>query len=164
MESWNRTPTTTFRQYPEVFAVLNEQEDKQAAFSEWVEQEGRHWQDRTIARSAALFATGSYFAISVAAAGWHTGALVLVDDEMAEKTKQTYIVSDKDQEPALHVPGAWEDNAVGKAKEEYVWEKMPFPRIRLPDGYEFPGEGGLREWKDGMPSVEELELAVQQGD
>ena len=174
MEDWIRTPTA-FPHFPEVFAVLNDQEDKQAAFSEWVEQEGRHWHDGIWAWSrsrhehdgghgnaqhdssanpeteslsteaeAGYQGLGAYFAISVAAAGWHTGALVLVDDETAEKTRQKWIADEGT------------GTETGKIKGEYVWEKMPFPRIKLPDGYEFPGEGKFREWREGMPSQEDL--------
>ena len=162
MESWIRTPTA-FPHFPEVFAVLNEQEDKQAAFSEWVEQEGRQWCEGpmtlrtpevdsmaevatmrrlTDATEKANDSLPAYFAISIAAAGHHSGALVLVDDDKAEKTRQKWIGGDE----------------TGKIKNEYVWENNPFPRIKLPDGYEFPGEGQLAPWCEGMPTAEQLGL------
>ena len=162
MESWIRTPTA-FPHFPEVFAVLNEQEDKQAAFSEWVEQEGRHWAEgamaltrnrsgstEKIAKTTEIRASEemadaylpAYFVISIAAAGHHTGALVLVDDEKAEHIRQKWISGDD----------------TGKIKGEYVWENEPFPRIKLPDDYEFPGEGQLAQWCEGMPTAEQLGL------
>ncbi len=162
MESWIRTPTA-FPHFPEVFTVLNEHEDKQAAFSEWVEQEGREWSEGpSPLRKSEANLTGkvanikdvglpdgmanddlpAYFAISVAAAGHHTGALVLVDDEKAERIRQQWIGGEE----------------TGKIKGEYIWENKPFPRIKLPDGYEFPGEGQLARWCEGMPTAEQLGL------
>ena len=54
-----------------------------AEVSEWIEQEGNAWEQR--------FGDGGeppYFALSVTAAGWHSGALVLVDEEAAERTRR----------------------------------------------------------------------------
>lgn len=47
--------------------------------SEWVEQRGRNWD---IEGKDGL---GAYFSLSVAAAGWHSGSLVLVNDELAQR-------------------------------------------------------------------------------
>jgi SCF-associated factor 1 len=195
LENWIRTPTA-LPHYPEVFNVLDHDEKKQAAFSEWIEQEGRHWSDGpcdatahqpdysemppkstetstglppgsgTTAESESSLDDGlpAYFAISVAAAGWHTGALVLVDDEKAERTKLKWL-ADEDGEKGIPSTDALETALPTKParqiREEYVWEKRPFPRIELPDGYEFPGEGGLQPWRDGMPTVEQLGLEEQ---
>ena len=195
LENWIRTPTA-LPHYPEVFNILNDVEERQAAFSEWIEQEGRHWPDgpyqasvdqmdnSEVSTESTAISSGrhprldttadltslhdglpAYFAISVAAAGWHTGALVLVDDEKAEKTRRKWIaenektdIASKDT-PATNMPGAFPAaTSSGEIREEYVWEKSPFPRIRLPDGYEFPGEGELRPWRDGMPTAEQLGL------
>jgi SCF-associated factor 1 len=202
LENWIRTPTA-LPHYPEVFNILNDVEEKQAAFSEWIEQEGRHWPDgpyqatvnqnpnskmpaesptRFTGRPTGLDTTAdlasplhdelpAYFAISVAAAGWHTGALVLVDDEKAEKTRQKWIadaddmvVAHKDTVVPARMPGSFPTPiSSGEIREEYVWEKSPFPRIKLPDGYEFPGEGELRPWRDGMLTVEQLGLVQEAG-
>lgn len=167
MENWIRTPTAR-PHFPEVFAILNNEQDKQAAFSEWVEQEGRCWSDgpvnsqihalpkwssqalavsaQTVSIPTAEDALSAYFAISIAAAGHHTGSLVLVDDSKAETNRRKWIAGDE-SEP-------------GRIRGEYVWEKNSFPRIRLPDGYEFPGEGEIRPWRDGMPSMDQLGLPM----
>ena len=200
LENWIRTPTA-LPHYPEVFSILNDVEEKQAAFSEWIEQEGRHWMDgpmksttneRGHSSSRMESTTKSpgrpsglevgtdlenslhdelpaYFAISVAAAGWHTGALVLVDDEKAETTRQKWMADkdetgtgSKDAHATPHVPGAFPPpTSSGEIRDEYVWEKTPFPRIKLPDGFEFPGEGDLCTWRDGMPTKEQLGLVGQ---
>ena len=200
LENWIRTPTA-LPHYPEVFSILNDVEEKQAAFSEWIEQEGRHWVEgptksntnkRGQSASRIESTTKSpgqlsglevgtdlddslhdelpaYFAISVAAAGWHTGALVLVDDEKAETIRQKWMadkdeteIASKDAHATPHVPGAFPPPvSSGEIRDEYVWEKTPFPRIKLPDGFEFPGEGDLRPWRDGMPTEEQLGLVGQ---
>jgi len=198
LENWIRTPTA-LPHYPEVFTTLNDIEEKQAAFSEWIEQEGRHWVDgplQTVANEYGNSQTPvdsttriarrhpgpeinatppkslngefpAYFAISVAAAGWHTGALVLVDDEKAEKTREKWLAHNDEietvsQDRYAHMPGGFPTpTSSGEIREEYIWEKSAFPRIKLPDGYEFPGEGELRPWRDGMPTTEELGLVGQ---
>lgn len=199
LENWIRTPTA-LPHYPEVLAMLNDIEEKQAAFSEWIEQEGRHWVDgplqtvvdeygnsKTPGESATRTARHhqgpdinagppkslndelpAYFAISVAAAGWHTGALVLVDDEKAEKTREKWLAHSDETETAsqdrnaTHMPGEFPTpSSSEKIREEYIWEKSAFPRIKLPDGYEFPGEGELRPWRDGIPTADELGLVGQ---
>lgn len=130
-----RTPEA-FPQYRTAFAVINEQEGKQAAYSEWVEREGRAWEEGV----ESVDGLRSHFAISVAAAGWHSAALVLENSDLEEKIREKW--SDRD----------------GK----YMWESDGFPRIRLPDGFEFPGSGELREWKGGMPTVEDLDTTTEE--
>lgn len=134
LEDLIRTPEAFPHHHP-AFAVLNEQEDKQSAYSEWVEREGRAWEDGVENEDGLR----SYFAISVAAAGWHSAALVLENTDMVERVKTK-----------------WSDR-----EGKYIWETGEFPRISLPDGFEFPGSGGLHEWKGGMPSVEQLDVAGQ---
>ncbi|KAI8932026.1 hypothetical protein NX059_010920 [Plenodomus lindquistii] len=88
----------------------------QAEVSEWIEQESRAWNDGD--REDGL---GAYFALRVSAAGWHSGALVLVNEDLAGK------------EPA------------------YKWEHKNFPRLRLADGTEMPGRKDFDEWREGRP-------------
>ncbi|KAF2272676.1 RCC1/BLIP-II [Westerdykella ornata] len=87
--------------------------------SEWIEQEARDW-DRNldIKDDDGL---GAHFALSVSAAGWHSGALVLVNQELEDK-------------------GA-----------RYVWTDQSYPRLRLSDGREMPGTVPFHEWKYGRP-------------
>ena len=75
----------------------------QGEVSEWIEQEGRDWE----AKFAKLEAgdgvdddgLGAYFALSVTAAGWHSGALVLVNEELAEKVRKGCEVRDPSLAP-----------------------------------------------------------------
>ncbi|KAI4101593.1 MAG: hypothetical protein LQ339_004982 [Xanthoria mediterranea] len=62
------------------------------AVGDYFEREGKKWEDGVVAEGA----MGSYFVLKVAAAGWHTAALVLVDEEQAERSRQMHIVVDDD--------------------------------------------------------------------
>ena len=112
--------------------ILLDDDDKQATYSEWIEREGRAWEDGATGEDG----LPSYFAISVAAAGWHSGALVLENQKSVEMVDRKWRQKDGDG--------------------EYVWKDEVFPRIRFPNGYEIPGPGGFQEWKGGMPLQEEL--------
>ena len=59
----------------------------QGEVSEWIEQEGRDWEEKLGVQRDAEDGLGSYFALSVTAAGWHSGALVLVNEELAGRLK-----------------------------------------------------------------------------
>ncbi|EHY52643.1 hypothetical protein ABEF92_004320 [Exophiala dermatitidis] len=142
---------------------------KQAAFSEWVEQEGNHWNEgpatsppTTVpktdgAREADDYANlGAYFPIAIAAAGWHSGALVLVDEEKAHEIRSKWVFHRQKGDETTHsMPGAFESLSL---EEVYAWEKDGFPKVRLPNGYEMPGEGEPRIWRDGVPTMRELGL------
>ncbi len=88
----------------------------QGEVSEWIEQEGREWD-----KDAGEDGLGAYFALRVSAAGWHSGALMLANDELAEK------------EPS------------------YSYEGKSFPRLRLSDGTVMSGSGDLDVWRNGQP-------------
>lgn len=135
--------------------VIKKQEDKQAGFSEWVEREGRAWEEGVSSEDG----LGGFFAIGVAAAGWHSAALVLVDEGVRRRVREKWEVSDGG---CVDEDGGDDGKGKGKGEEKgamYKWEKTGFPRVALPDGFVFPGPGELHEWKGGMPSVEELGIA-----
>jgi len=60
----------------------------QGEVSEWIEQQGRDWEGRFGIKGEDDDTFGAYFALSVTAAGWHSGALVLVNEELAAKVSQ----------------------------------------------------------------------------
>ncbi len=70
--------------------------------SEWFEQEGKGWDDFPDLRDTDETGLGSYFALSIAAAGWHSGALVLVDEDRAEKVREKYLVKSATASEAGH--------------------------------------------------------------
>ena len=55
---------------------------------EWFEQQGSRWEEGIHDDKEELPA---YFALKVSAAGWHSAALVLVDEERAEKARRIHI-------------------------------------------------------------------------
>jgi len=77
----------------------------QGEVSEWVEQEGRAWEERFLPFAPASDAKdvelddglSAYFALSVTAAGWHSGALVLVNDAKAARIKEGCVVRQPQQ-------------------------------------------------------------------
>ncbi|KAF2112878.1 regulator of chromosome condensation 1/beta-lactamase-inhibitor protein II [Lophiotrema nucula] len=68
----------------------------QGELSEWFEQEGRSWDDNPAVKEADEDGLGSYFALSISAAGWHSGAVVLVNAKLAAQVQRSYIVKDPD--------------------------------------------------------------------
>jgi SCF-associated factor 1 len=91
----------------------------QGEVSEWIEQEGRAMDQDVIGDDG----LGAYFALSISAAGWHSGALVLVNDELANR----------------------------KSGSESSYEDQTFPRLKLVDGREMPGMKDFDDWKEGRP-------------
>ena len=64
----------------------NEMRDR---YGDFFEDEGRHWEEGVTDENE----MGAYFALKVVAARWHSAALVLVDEEKAERARQKHIVS-----------------------------------------------------------------------
>lgn len=191
----------------------------QGEVSEWIEQEGRDWVDKFGLQEYDDDGLGPYFALSVAAAGWHSGALVLANETLAVKIKEACEVPDpatkekakassSSSQPAtnnnnegqpsstsllttpistLYDYGRWflgllpaetsnnpnytgdnhaQPGATGGFRRntlpvnygaspgegrKYVWAEDHFPRLRLSDGTEMPGEVGFDEWRYGRP-------------
>ena len=63
-------------------------ESCQGEVSEWVEQQGRDWEGKYDLETEDDDGLGAYFVLSVAAAGWHSGALVLENGDLVEKLKK----------------------------------------------------------------------------
>lgn len=66
----------------------------QGEVSEWIEQEGRDWESKLNIPAGEDDGLGAYFALSVTAAGWHSGALVLANGEIAKKVKDACVVDE----------------------------------------------------------------------
>jgi len=145
---------------------------KQAAFSEWVEQEGKHWEDGPSSMSSSVTASkevrtpgvgdyanlGTYFPIAIAAAGWHSGALVLYDEDRAHEVRNKWVAhreEDQEEDKTRSMPGAFDSLDLD---EVFVWKQEGFPKVQLPNGFEMPGEGQPRQWRDGRPTMQDLRL------
>jgi SCF-associated factor 1 len=92
-------------------------ENVQGEVSEWLEQESKALDSQDTGEDE----LGAHFALRVSAAGWHSGALVLVNDDLANRES----------------PKSFED--------------LEFPRLKLSDGTEMPGSKEFDEWKEGRP-------------
>jgi SCF-associated factor 1 len=64
----------------------------QGEVSEWFEQEGQDWDKRV--ETDDDDGLGSHFALSVSAAGWHSGAIVLVNQDLEDRVRESCIVED----------------------------------------------------------------------
>ena len=78
---------------------------------------------------------GAHFVLAIAAAGWHSGALVLVNEDL-EKA-----VSD-----SCRIRGPQSDLPV------FAWNRDAFPRIQLSTGEAMPGGISLTPWKTEPPA------------
>ena len=77
----------------------------QGEVSEWIEQQGRDWESKFGVSDEDEDGLGPYFALSVTAAGWHSGALVLENSELVEKLKRACEIPD----PGVERPRPMED-------------------------------------------------------
>jgi SCF-associated factor 1 len=66
----------------------------QAEVSEWIEQEGRAWDEVLRIDKLDEDGLGAYFVLGIAASGWHSGALVLVNDTLTEQIRAKCMVRD----------------------------------------------------------------------
>lgn len=87
----------------------------QGETSEWFEQEGRDWEKRVEVREDDD-GLPSHFALSVSAAGWHSGAVVLVNQELADRVRESCIIRDPESETAKSKAG--EASASAPQKEQ----------------------------------------------
>lgn len=77
-------------------------------YNETIEREGEAWDDFPDLKSEKDYGLGAYFALTVAAGGWQSGALVLVNEDLAEKVrlKHTVMVEEKAGEKPRQVIGS----------------------------------------------------------
>lgn len=66
------------------------------AMGDYFEREGQKWEDGVKAEGE----MGSYFVLKVAAAGWHSAALVLVDEEKAESARLMHVIPSEAEKKA----------------------------------------------------------------
>jgi SCF-associated factor 1 len=203
----------------------------QGEVSEWVEQEGNAWEQKFGGSDEAQGddALGTYFALNVTAAGWHSGSLVLVNEEKAKRISENCLGPAKDEPQddvvaneeenedehgqedqtdnrgllnraldyagdlvrwfngsprtdtttglsfrdyvrsrngSTHTPNFNDPNypdafvnpqnhgAVTEDGRPYVWAQDSFPRLKLANGREMPGEVEFSEWRNGVPEWE----------
>lgn len=67
------------------------------AMGRYYEREGARWEDGVTKEDE----MGAYFVLKVASAGWHSAALVLVDDAKAEGARKTHVARPPSPAPSL---------------------------------------------------------------
>lgn len=87
-------------------------EEVNADMAEWFEQEGRGWDDFEDLNDPNEPVLGAYFVLSVAAAGWHSGALVLVDEKRAAMVRERYLVKPNSVSTAEAVDDRYEQQSM----------------------------------------------------
>lgn len=123
--------------------------------SEWFEQEGRGWDDFQDVKDADDSGLGAYFALSVAAAGWHSGALVLVDEKRAEKVREKYIIERPDP------PNDNRDDAADEVQPSMISRALEF---LYESGRSFLGLGAQIDGRRGGPQAPDIVQGQQDGD
>ena len=156
--------------------VLSEDKE-QTIYSEWIEQEGRHWGEgpqgrKDLGESSQRkgdFHLDAHFVLAIGAAGWHSGALVLVDEEKAQEVKEKWleIEHESGESPDPSVPGHFPQEKKGPTP---IWSLGPVPRIQLPAGVQGPQSASSSDgqslataaqpWRDGMPTLQDLGLSA----
>ena len=96
------------------------------ATGDYFEREGSHWEDGVTGDGE----MGAYFALKVSAAGWHSAALVLVDEEKAEKARQNHIIKPPEPMP-VPIPHAAESEAGSEDHWGGTWEDIDSPWEQL---------------------------------
>ena len=172
-------------------------DEKRAEVSEWFEHRLRNWDNDAPApapsrdgsvKASADDGLGAYFALSVAAAGWHSGALMLVNEDKAVATAERYRTharaaagGSKDAAAAhaedkgtllgrlaryalaglryfLGLPARTESTGKDEA-QAWAWAKETFPRLRLRSGEVMPGQVPVLDWAcPEWRPVEEVDL------
>lgn len=132
-------------------------------YSECIERTGNSWDDFVDIREQDPDGLGAYFTLNVAAAGWQSAALVLVNEDLAKKIKERHILghprSDNggsvlEKVVKLRSPNINTNSILFKCPEQprYLWETQSFPTLLQDetgniqvDGYDFTS------WKYGLP-------------
>ncbi|KAM3423083.1 hypothetical protein BST61_g543 [Cercospora zeina] len=93
----------------------------QGEVSEWIEQEARDWETKFGVRDEDDDGLGAYFVLNVTAAGWHSGALVLVNEPMVERLRKAVEVPDHavtPEEIKKTAPGETADGTQDSAQQD----------------------------------------------
>lgn len=93
-------------------------EGARKAYANYFEAEGEKWEESVTKEDD----MGAYFVLKVAAGGWSSAALVLVDEEKAEKARQAHIIHSFDDRrtpsPALSAQSDHSDEVIESPGEQ----------------------------------------------
>jgi SCF-associated factor 1 len=121
--------------------------------SEWVEQQAEDWEKRPGIDPGIDDGLGPYFALSVAAGGWRSGALVLVNDQLVEaitascKTANGIDIWEEDSTLQTTIEEVQRSlSSDQQAPQLSTWKKTS-PRFNLRDGNLSQSVFGVPGWK-----------------
>ncbi|PGH17620.1 hypothetical protein AJ79_00981 [Helicocarpus griseus UAMH5409] len=133
-------------------------------YSECIERQGEAWSDFPDIKEQDPDGLGAYFALSVAAAGWQSAALVLVNADLAQKIKDKHVLeytTCSAPEPVGSLPhGSHSDSEEEDLPQEpseqtkikYRFELGDFPTSHLDAGRDIdPDDFDFSTWKYGFP-------------
>ncbi|KAK2755079.1 hypothetical protein FQN54_006608 [Arachnomyces sp. PD_36] len=133
-------------------------------YNECIEREGEAWGDFPDLEHKKDYGLDAYFALNVAAGGWKSGALVLVNQELADEisSRHTVLVEEKDGEKPRTIigepsfPGENPSPQGTRQVERYKWELQEFPTLETNDPLQVHAEtyNWFRDWKYGMPPAQ----------
>lgn len=116
------------------------------AMGNYFEREGARWEEGLTGEGE----LGAYFVLKVSAAGWHSAALVLVDEEKAERARNRHLMPVRPPPPISTADAVRPDEidvSHGRSADDgleggmvFAWIDDLFPRLRMRDGEVMPGE------------------------
>ncbi len=98
------------------------------ASGDFFEKEGRKWIVDPATAEEGEDEMGAYFALKVASAGWHSAALVLVDEEKANRVRDRFIVS-RPPAAATLTPTASPNASAGASTDSFEYIDSPSEQL-----------------------------------
>lgn len=101
------------------------------AMGDFFEREGAKWEDGTAAEEEEM---GTYFALKVAAAGWHSAALILVDEEKAQRARTAHLAPPPGRRSGVMTPAEGRDGVAtptGSVRSEDSYFHIESPSEQL---------------------------------
>ncbi len=87
-----------YRRSPSMRLLRNGHDAARKAYGDYFDREGARWEDGVTGEGE----LGAYFVVKVSAGGWHSAALVLVDEEKAEQARKKHIVNPAPDQATLN--------------------------------------------------------------
>ncbi|KAI9716613.1 MAG: hypothetical protein M1828_007591 [Chrysothrix sp. TS-e1954] len=115
--------------WPRIETMIDNEEER-AAVSEWFEHRLRNWENDAVKTDPSVRREDddddglpTYFALTVAAAGWHSGALMLVNHEKGNRVRQAYEIPPPDSTRNKEI-GAMSEEAIDHSEEDIAGQSL----------------------------------------
>ncbi|KAL8960451.1 MAG: hypothetical protein Q9193_002851 [Seirophora villosa] len=113
-----------------VLSPLGDPEPRTAAITamgDYFAREGRKWEDGVRQEGE----MGGYFVLKAAAAGWHSAALVLVDEDKVERARAMHVVQPPPPPPATNTEAGEKEEQEQEDWHGDTWEDIEAPWDQL---------------------------------